>query len=100
MRQLFEILAIFDWVTPVVGLAETFAHDQTLLQTNSHTFFVNYDDLLRYGWNANEVQGLLREYGIDSWGSQITGNKFHFTVYAQQETAARELFLSKGIPIA
>ena len=100
MKVLFEILSsTFDWITPTVGFVETFSHDPTPLQLNSHTFYVDYDSLLASGWNANEIKQVLKDHGIDSWGSQIIRGTFHFTIYDQQEQDARNLFSSRSIPI-
>lgn len=43
MRQLFEVLSIFDWITPTIGFAQDIVNDPTPLQSHSWTFFVPYN---------------------------------------------------------
>jgi len=99
MYEIFQALTIFDWITPVKGLIEDFAHDPTLLQTNSWTFFIPYRQAINAGWNANGIESMLRENGIETWGGQITNGDFFFKVYRKDSADALYHLLRWNIPI-
>lgn len=99
MRQIFEFLSIFDWITPTIGFVETFVNDPTLLQSNSWTFFVPYDQSLKSGWNAVDIEHLLQQNGIKTWGGQITNGEFFLSVKSEQAQWAEYLLLRHGIPL-
>ncbi len=101
MRRIFEFLTIFDWITPTIGFAEDIINDQTLLQSNSWTFFVPYDQSLNAGWNAVGIHKMLHHNGIQWWGAQYdfpTG-KYFFSVRVEQAQWAEYLLLCHGIPL-
>ena len=99
MWKLFEILSIFDWITPSIGIIEDVINDPTPLQANSWTFFIPYKASVKQGWNAFDIEGLMSNYGIKTWGSQITNGEFFFKVKREQAQWAEYLLLSNGVPI-
>ncbi len=99
MRKLIELLTIFDWVTPSVGLVEDLLNDPTPLQSNSWTFFIPYDDALSAGWNAVGIEGMLAKFGIKTWGSQISNGAFFFSVKLDQARWAEHLLSRHGVPL-
>jgi hypothetical protein len=99
MRSLFDFLSIFDWVTPSVGIVENIINDPTFFGTNSWTFFVPYDASLKNGWNAAHIKKLLEENGIKTWGKQISGGEFFFSVSREQAQWAEYLLLRNNIPL-
>lgn len=98
MRKIFEALSIFDWITPLVGMAETAYHDPTLLQSNSWTFFIPYNSALRAGWNERDIREMLYGQGINSWGSQITNGELFFNVSREQAGEVEYHLSRNGIP--
>ncbi len=101
MRRIFEFLTIFDWITPSIGFIEDIIHDPTLLQSNSWTFFVPYDQSLNAGWNARDIERLLEKHGIRHWGGQYTfpNGEYFFSVKLEQAQWAEYLLLRHGIPL-
>lgn len=99
MYKLFEFISIFDWITPTWGFIETFWNDPTPLQTNSWTFFVPYDAALNSGWNAVDIEKLLHQHGIKTWGGQITNGEFFVSVKLEQAQWAEYLILRHRIPL-
>lgn len=99
MKGLFEALSILDWITPLVGFAETVYHDPTPLQSNSWTFFIPYDNALRQGWNERSIRAMLDENGVSSWGSQITDGELFFSVSQDQAQWAEYFLLRNRVPI-
>jgi hypothetical protein len=99
VRKIFEALSIFDWITPLVGMAETAYHDPTLLQSNSWTLFIPYDNALRAGWNERDIRELLDRQGISSWGSQITNGELFFNVSSDQAEWAQDTLREYGVPL-
>jgi len=99
MRKLIEALTIFDWITPTLGFIEDMINDPTLLQSNSWTFFMPYDETLNRGWDAFSLESLLNKHGINTWGGQITGGEFFFSVKLDQAQWAEYLLLKNGVPL-
>jgi hypothetical protein len=99
MRGFFELLSIFDWITPAVNIAQTIANDPTPLQSNSWTFFIPYNSVLRAGWNAKDIEELLEQDGIHYWGSQVTNGEFFVSVGLGQARRAETLLKRQGIPL-
>lgn len=99
MRQFFEILSIFDWVTPTVGFVEDIINDPHPLQPNSWTFFIPYGKSIESGYNARQIEKMLDQAGVKHWGSQITGGEFFFTVPKGHAAAAEYLLGNAGVPI-
>lgn len=99
MRQLFDAISVFDWITPTWGFIETFWNDPTPLQSNSWTFFVPYDQSLANGWNAVDIEKLLNQHGIKTWGGQITNGEFFFTVSLDKAQWAEYLLLRHRVPL-
>jgi hypothetical protein len=97
MRGLFEFLSIFDWITPSVGFIEDFINDPSLI--NNWTFFVPYDQSLKSGWNAVDIENLLNQYGVKTWGGQITNGEFFFCVSLEQAQWAEYLLIRYGVPL-
>lgn len=99
MYKLFDALSVFDWITPTIGFVETFWNDPTPLQSNSWTFFVPYDESLSSGWNAVDIEKLLNQHGIKTWGGQITNGEFFVSVKLEQAQWAEYLILRHRIPL-
>jgi hypothetical protein len=100
MRIFFELLSTFDWLTPAIGFLEDIINDPTLFQSNSWTFFIPYDQSLESGWNAFGVENLMKRYGIKTWGGQITGGEFFFSVKLEQAQWAEYLLNENGVPLS
>ena len=100
MRELFGFLSIFDWITPSIGFLEDAINDPTLLQSNSWTFFIPYDESINNGWNAVTIEELLHQHGVKHWGSQITNGEFFFSVKLEQAQWAEYVLNQYGIPLA
>jgi len=99
MRGLFEFFSIFDWITPSVGFIQDIINDPTPLQSNSWAFFIPYDEALNNGWNAFGIEGMLKQHGIKTWGSQISNGSLFFSVKLEQAQWAEYLLLRNGIPL-
>lgn len=101
MRDFFGFLTIFDWITPAIGLIEDLANDPTLFQTNSWTFFIPYGNSLAAGWNAAQIQKMLKENDIHTWGWQYDWprDEYFFSVPIEQADEAQYLMSNNGIPV-
>ena len=100
MRKLLEILSTFDWLTPTKGFIEDAINDPTPFQSNSWTFFIPYGDALGTGWSARGIEDLLAKHGIHTWGSQITGGEFFFSVRLDKAGWAEYVLMQYQVPIA
>lgn len=99
MKGLFEFFAIFDWITPLASLVESIGNDPTLFQSNSWTFFIGYDEALGKGWNGFDIERLMTQHGIKSWGRQVVGGEFFFSVNLEQAQWAEYLLLKHNVPV-
>lgn len=99
MRGFFEFLSIFDWITPSVGFIQDIINDPTPLQSNSWTFFVPYEQSLGGGWNAVDIEKLMKQHGIHYWGSQFTNGEFFFSVKRDQAQWAEYILLKNNVPL-
>jgi len=97
MLRLFQVLSVLDWITPAVGIVEKFINDPGQLHT--WTFFIKYDDCLRAGYNAWQVLELMKKVGVKTWGMQMTGNEFMFSVRTEQANWAVYQLTKAGIPL-
>lgn len=46
-----------------------------------------------------EIEDLLAKHGIKTWGSQITGGEFFFSVKLEQAGWAEYVLLRYGVPL-
>ncbi len=99
MRRLLELFTAFDWITPSIGFIQDFINDPTLFQTNSWTFFISYEQALQMGWNPNNVEAMLRQHGVKTWGGQLTNGEFFFSVKLDQAQWSEYLLTRNGIPV-
>jgi|SRR3972149_6935688 len=97
--KIFELFSIFNWVTPTIGIIEDVINDPTLLQSNTWTFFVPYDQSLDNGLNVFDIENLMRRHGIKTWGEQITGGEFFFSVELKQARWAEYVLNRYNVPI-
>jgi hypothetical protein len=54
---------------------------------------------LESGWNAFSVEKLMKQYGVKTWGGQITGGEFFFSVKLEQAQWAEYLLNRHNVPI-
>lgn len=99
MREVFEFLSIFDWITPTIGFVQDLVNDPTPLQSNSWTFFVPYNESLGCGWNAANIERMLNQSGVKTWGGQLTNGEYFFSVNLNQAQWAEYLLQRNGIPL-
>lgn len=99
MREVFEFLSIFDWITPTIGFVQDIVNDPTPLQSNSWTFFVPYNQALGNGWNPANIERMLKQHGIKTWGGQLTNGEYFFSVKLNQAQWAEYLLQRNGIPL-
>lgn len=99
IRGLLELFSILDWITPTKGFIEDVINDPTLFQDNSWTFFIPFDQAIGNGWSPSEIEDLLAKHGIKTWGSQITGGEFFFSVRLDHAGWAEYVLLRYGVPI-
>lgn len=94
------LFTVFDWVTPLIGIAETVYNDPTPLQSNSWTFFIPYkSSLFSRGWNGSDIEKLLDDHGIKHWSSGFGEGEFYLTVSLDQARWAEYTLLKYNVPI-
>ena len=88
--KLLEYGTIFDWISPLV------AEIQDIANGPSHTFLIPEG----CGWSGREIDNLLRNRGIKTWGLMIVDHLIMITVRQAQAWWAQTLLDREGIPIA
>lgn len=95
-----EVVSVFDWISPLIGIAETIYNDPTPLQSNSWTFFVPYRrSLFSRGWSGSDIEKLLKQHDIKTWGSGFGEGEFFFTVGLEQAQLAEHILLKNHVPL-
>ena len=98
MRQLFEFLSIFDWVTPVAAILEDLEHGGPF-DMDKWTFYIPHDAAIGKGWSGADVLNLMQENGIATWGSLLHFGEFFFTVPLEQAAWAEYILNKYSVPI-
>ena len=98
MRKLFEVLSIFDWVTPTVALFEDVAEGGPF-NLNTWTFYVPYDEAISKGWSAARIEDVLGQYGIRTWGGLVHFGEYFFKVKLEQAAWAECILSNYSVPV-
>ena len=77
----------------VVGLSAEAV--KAAVGANTEPFFIPCDS----EWKINDVQGLLRQYGIKLWGVGYFNNELYFRVKKRQAHWAQYVLLRAGVPL-
>jgi hypothetical protein len=91
MRQLLEFGSMFDWITPLLSFILDVAHGP------SHTFEIPRDA----GWSGRDVEGLLRQHGVKTWGLMIPAYSSSILITVRQAQArwAEYVLQRYGVPV-
>lgn len=98
MRQLFELLSIFDWITPTIAIAQDVAEGGPL-NLDAWTFYIPYDAAVQKDWPPARIEKLLAQNGVKTWGSLVHFGEFLFCVKLQQAQWAEYILARYGVPI-
>jgi hypothetical protein len=88
-RRLIEIGSYFDWITPLVAYLKDWANGP------AHTFGIPEN----CGWSAFEIQRLLRQNGVKTWGVMIVKGTIIVSMRLAQAHWAQYLLERERIPI-
>ena len=81
--------SIFDWITPLVA----FAHDA--VNGPQHTLFIDR----ACGWSARQIEKMLRDHGVRTWGLMIVNDQIMITMRRSQARWADYLVQREGLPL-
>ena len=87
--DMFEFLANFDWISPLVALTETAMYGP------GWTFYLDLDS----GWTGARCEKLLRSKGVKVYGHCIANGDASFRVPKKQAEWAEYLLLKAGAPL-
>jgi len=87
--DIFEFLANFDWISPLIALTETVIHGY------GWTFYLDLDS----GWTGARCEKLLRSKGVKIYGRCIAKGDVFFQVPKGQAEYAEYLLLKAGAPL-
>ena len=92
--NVLELLACFDWITPLLTVARSAARGDPL-NVRSWAFFVP----LESAWTGAELKALLRRHGIRMWGLMACRGEIFFLVSRDQAEWAEYVLLRHGVPL-
>jgi len=87
--DMFEFLANFDWVSPLIALVET------AIYGHGWTFYLDLDS----GWTGARCEKLLRSKGVKVYSRCIANGDVFFQVPTKQAEWAEYLLLCAGAPL-
>lgn len=87
--DLFEFLAVFDWISPLKAMIET------AINGVGHTFYIDLDS----GWSGARCERILRPQGVKVYGRVIAKGDAFFQVPTKQAEFAEFLLLKAGVPL-
>jgi hypothetical protein len=87
--DVFEFLADFDWISPLIALVET------AIYGHGWTFYLDLDS----GWTGARCEKLLRSKGVRVYGRCIANGDAFFQVPKKQAEWAEYLLLKAGAPL-
>lgn len=97
---LFQVLSIFDWVTPTKAIGEDVVHSvKSGTPFNAQTFYVPTKDAVSGGWNTNAICKLLKQNGIKYWGVVDTFGETTYCVEPKDAAKVEKLFGHFNVPV-
>jgi hypothetical protein len=98
LLKFFELLSIFDWVTPAIAVVEDVVEGGPL-NLDAWTFHIPYEEAAKSGWSSGDIENLLSQYGIRTWGGLFNFGQFRFRVKLEQAAWAEYILARHGIPM-
>jgi hypothetical protein len=98
LLKFFELLSIFDWVTPAIAAVEDVVEGGPV-NLDAWTFFIPYEEAAKGGWSSGDIENLLSQYGIRTWGGLFNFGQFCFRVKLKQAAWAEYILTKHGIPM-
>jgi hypothetical protein len=96
--KFFELLSIFDWVTPTFAMLEDIAEGGPL-NLDAWTFYIPYEKAVSKSWCAVDIEKLLGYCGVKTWGGLIRFGVFFFSVKLEQAAWAEYILTRYGVPV-
>lgn len=87
--QIFEFLAVFDWISPLIASLQTAMYGQ------GWTFYIGLDS----GWTGAQCEKILKSKGVKVYGKCIAHGDAFFQVPTKQAEWAEYLLLRAGVPL-
>jgi len=98
LLKFFELLSIFDWVTPAIAVVEDVIEGGPV-NLDAWTFHIPYEKAAKSGWSSGDIENLLSQYGIRTWGGLFNFGQFRFRVKLEQAAWAEYILTRHGIPM-
>ena len=90
LDKLLEVGSAFDWISPAAAFV------QGAVNGPSHTFLIDHASCPLSG---HEVEHLLRQRGVKTWGLMVVDGTLMITVKRNQAQWAQALLQKAGVPI-
>lgn len=87
---MFEILDSFDWITP------TLAQFQDLIYGPRRILIIESGS----GRSGHDINRMLQQHGVKTWGVMIVGGKLLITVKQSQAKMAQYLLQCEDVPLS
>jgi hypothetical protein len=97
---LFQILSIFDWITPSKAIVDDVKHSiEVGSPLHAWTFYLPYQKSVKKAWNGRDIEKLLKQNGIKSWGHMDYFNEYLFRVDLDDAQKAERILTKAGVPL-
>lgn len=94
----FEVLSLFDWVTPARKIWDVFKNDPAA-GTRSWCFFIPNTQAIHAGWDLPRVKRLLQSHEIKVYGDMVSFFEQSLYVPIAQAAEAELILNQNGVPI-
>jgi hypothetical protein len=94
----FEVLSLFDWITPLFKAGSIFKNDP-VAGLRSWCFFIPNTEAIHAGWDRPRVKSLLQYYGITVYGDMTSFSEQILYVPISQAAEAEGILKHYGVPI-
>lgn len=98
LRRVFSAISVFDWITPAAAGVENVENGGPF--ADAWTFYVPYERALGCGWSEGDIDSLMGQYGVSTWGKLVHMGEYFFRVPMAQAAWAEYVLNNHGIPLA
>lgn len=95
----FQILALFDWISPLKAFVED-VREGGPLNLDAWTFFIPVTQSVHSGWSQRDIKKLLAKNDVRTWSHLTFIDEHSFTVSLKDAHFAEQILNAYGVPIA
>ena len=98
LREIFSVISVFDWITPANTLIDNANNGGPF--ADAWTFYVPYEQALGCGWSEGDIDALLAQYSVHTYGRLTHLGEYFFRVPMAQAAWAEYILNNHGVPLS